>query len=946
MKIKHKKIAYKVLNIFVTFLFAFQIFYPFFYTIPVFAQTTESTKAVTDFVEETQTPATTTPPEVILTPTIEPIITPEITPTPAIEFTSIPENVLTPTINPTSTPVEILTPTPELTSIPSTAPPPAITTTPLVTLKVLDTASAPSGDIKSLSQENPTREKMNPSKKLKKQKPSYVEGEVIVKYKQDKINLKTPSGLAEAYIFEKKYSLEKTDELKDSNIQVFKSKVSTEEMIEKLKSDPNIEYVEPNYIRYPSTISTNDTYKNLLWGLDNTGQIVSGTAGSSDADIDAPEAWALSEGSTSVIVAVIDSGVAYSHPDLLANMWDGSSCKDENGDVLGSCNHGYDFENSDKTPLPDSSSHGTHIAGTIAAVKNNSKGIIGVAPQVKIMALKVSFTVVQIVEAIDYAIQNEAKVINASYGAEDYSLTEYDAINRFRAADGIFVAAAGNESVNNDGGVHTYPSDYDLDNIISVTATDQSDNLASFSNYGLTSVDLGAPGVNIYSTIPTETTVLNETFNSLVAPNIPSGWVKGGTSNNWGTYYFGGDIGNVLYGDLAYPYYNSRDTYVNSPTYNLVGGGASISFWAICDTEYTTSYWSDYMQLEYSSDGTNFSPATDPYFGGDFRWDEAYLDFLNDDSSPTGNANYYFEDVLIESEYLTSNFRLGFRWVSNSSDNDYDGCFLDDIEITKFSDGSDEKYEYEEGTSMATPHVAGGAALLLSINPDLTTAQVKTLLINYGDTKAPLIGKTVSGKRLNIFNSLSNAETPTEPTFDPSATTQFGPIHVLLDSTYESSIKYTTNGSTPACDLGTTYSSSFLVTPPVTVKAIGCSDLFSSPVASISYTSNVAASTWYLAEGSTGGFSVYVLVQNPTSSPANITATFMLTGGENISKSYTVPANSRYTIIPANEIGTGKAFSTKVESDQDIIVERAMYWDAGGVHWAGGHNTMGTTTTH
>ena len=257
--------------------------------------------------------------------------------------------------------------------------------------------------------------------------------------------------------------------------------------------------------------------------MENTGQSVSSTSGTSDADIDGKEAWGLSEGD-GVIVAVIDSGVAYNHPDLSANMWDGTDCTDENGDFLGSCNHGFDFEDNDKTPLPTSSSHGTHIAGTIAAAMDNGKGVIGVAPQAEIMALKTELTTGEIVSAIAFAEQNGAKVINASWtcyvlpdqggihadcsGSSDYGDQALsDAIGGF---PGLFVTAAGNgdgdnddEGDNHDSGqtIHSYPCDLALANIICVAATDQDDVLASFSDFGATSVDVGAPGVNILSTI-------------------------------------------------------------------------------------------------------------------------------------------------------------------------------------------------------------------------------------------------------------------------------------------------------------------------------------------------------------------------------------------------------------------------------------------------------------
>ena len=226
---------------------------------------------------------------------------------------------------------------------------------------------------------------------------NYVEGEILVKYRNNKINLQTVSGRTAALNFVRSKSLEQKEDLRKANTVVLKimDSKTVEQKIAELKNDPNVEYVQPNYQYYPSDINTNDTHRGLLWGLDNTGQTVGGTypvhTGLVDADIDAPEAWATINEATydPVIVAVIDTGVAYKHPDLINNMWDGPTCKNENGTaILGGCNHGYDYEDGDNTPLPTTSSHGTHIAGTIAAVKNNDKGIIGVAPNAKIMALK------------------------------------------------------------------------------------------------------------------------------------------------------------------------------------------------------------------------------------------------------------------------------------------------------------------------------------------------------------------------------------------------------------------------------------------------------------------------------------------------------------------------------------------------------------------------------
>ena len=365
----------------------------------------------------------------------------------------------------------------------------------------------------------------------------YVDGEILVKYKDNKINLNTSSGLTKSLDFVSSNSLEKKEDLVRNNISILKIKdaKTVEEKISELNTDPNVLYAEPNYKRYESEINTNDTYKDLLWGLDNTGQSVNGVSGTAGADIEASKAWAINEGTTApVTVAVIDVGVAYNHPDLAINMWDGTNCKDNLGNPLGGCIHGYDFENNDTDPLPSNNSHGTHVSGIIAAVKNNNKGVIGVAPNAKIMSIRFDLTVEEEVKAIDFAIQNGAKIINASYGGSSFSQTEYDAINLFKQSGGIFVAAAGNDSSSNDSSP-VYPSSYNLDNIISVAATDSSDNLASFSNYGATTVDVGAPGTNILSTMSDDNGGLNETYGYGSGTSMSTPYVSGLAALIWGT---------------------------------------------------------------------------------------------------------------------------------------------------------------------------------------------------------------------------------------------------------------------------------------------------------------------------------------------------------------------------------------------------------------------------
>lgn len=358
--------------------------------------------------------------------------------------------------------------------------------------------------------------------------------ELIVKFNEDDANLNLRSGRIEMEEVAQAVDGSVEEKLIGANSAVISidADANIDAAIATLEGNDSVEYVEPNYPRYIEAIATNDTLRGELWALENTGQSVNGTTGTAGADIDAINAWTLSLG-TSTVVAVIDNGVLYTHADLADNLWDGTSCVSETGAALGNCNHGYDFANNDTSPLPavstsTNATHGTHVAGIIAAGMNNATGTIGVAPKAKIMALRFGLDVASEVKAIDFAIQNGAKIINASFGGTSYAQAEYDAIARFRDAGGIFIASAGNggeDSIgdDNDGSTKMYPASYDLTNIVSVAATGQDDELAAFSNFGTTTVDIGAPGRRILSTVAasgTDPTYGYLSGTSMAAPHV------------------------------------------------------------------------------------------------------------------------------------------------------------------------------------------------------------------------------------------------------------------------------------------------------------------------------------------------------------------------------------------------------------------------------------------
>ncbi len=291
--------------------------------------------------------------------------------------------------------------------------------------------------------------------------------------------------------------------------------------IQEYSSNPNVLYAEPDYLvslppeqadkvsarveslEMASMRTPNDPDFPLQWGLKNTGQAP--FYGQSGADIKAADAWGTTTGSSSVIIAVVDTGVDYTHPDLAGNIWTNSGEIPNNGiddDRNGYVDdvRGWNFVSNNNNPMDDHG-HGTHCAGNIAAVGNNNLGITGTCWNARIMPLKFldasgSGSVSNAISAILYANRMGAQVISNSWGGSQYTQALKDAID---ASPAVVVCAAGNNGQNSDQ-YPQYPAAMTSSNIISVAATDSKDNLAGFSNYGTTSVDLAAPGVNIRST--------------------------------------------------------------------------------------------------------------------------------------------------------------------------------------------------------------------------------------------------------------------------------------------------------------------------------------------------------------------------------------------------------------------------------------------------------------
>lgn len=320
----------------------------------------------------------------------------------------------------------------------------------------------------------------------------------------------------------------------DAHVVHLDSGVSVEEALALARSDPRVEYAEPDYYIYPMDTMPNDPFFGEMWGLLNTGEPFGGKPG---ADISATRAWDITTGSSGVVVAVADSGIDSSHPDLSdpqlgSNIWvntrevPGNGVDDDSNGFVDDL-IGWDFFSNDNDPGADPLlgsfyRHGTHVSGTIGALGNNATGVTGVAWQVKLMSLKifglnsggqVTGTISDAVRAINYAIGERnrgtnVRVINASWAGSEQSQTLHDAIAAAAGAGITFVCASGNGGSDSRGddmdlGSKLYPAAWtDLPSLISVAALDRSDGLASFSNYGHMTVTVGAPGVGIFSTVP------------------------------------------------------------------------------------------------------------------------------------------------------------------------------------------------------------------------------------------------------------------------------------------------------------------------------------------------------------------------------------------------------------------------------------------------------------
>jgi hypothetical protein len=340
--------------------------------------------------------------------------------------------------------------------------------------------------------------------------PKYVPGQVLVRFRPGTSpgSIKGAHSAIGAKVLRRPQLVDRWEQIR------LPEGLSVEDAIRSYRRNPDVLYAEPNYIVHPLA-EPNDPDFSSLWGLHNTGQ----EGGTPDADIDAPEAWDLTTGSPDVVVAVLDSGIDYTHEDLAANLWrneaecGGQSGVDDDGNGYTDDCYGIDTANLDSDPMDDLG-HGTHVAGIIGAVGNNAVGVSGVNWNVKLLPCKFinaygGGDIAGAIACLDYVRALKDRGVNVvatnnSWGLWYYTQSLVDAIEAHRQHGILFVAAAGNEFSDNDVWP-AYPANLYLPNVISVAATTRTDDTATFSNLGRHTVHLGAPGRDILSTTPNNT---------------------------------------------------------------------------------------------------------------------------------------------------------------------------------------------------------------------------------------------------------------------------------------------------------------------------------------------------------------------------------------------------------------------------------------------------------
>ncbi len=545
---------------------------------------------------------------------------------------------------------------------------------------------------------------------------------------------------------------------------------SAGDALDALHNDPSVQAASRDGYNSLDSLP-NDPMFGELWGLSNSGGGIDGFSGAiAGADISAPLAWDRTTGSPSTVIADIDSGYRFDSPDLGPVAWTnpgeiaGNSTDDDHNGFVDDV-HGYDFvgssadsPTSDNDPADDnliSGGHGVHTAGTMGAAGNNEVGISGVAQNVRIMPLRVCAnstankdetrcpTSSQIA-AINYAGAMGARAANVSLGGTTFNAPERDAIAANPQT--LFVISAGNDGKDNGFEPH-YPCNYDplaegksaVDNVICVAATDQADQLAGFSDWGTSSVDLGAPGTETLSTFPVLTATSIDDFET---NDFSSKWE---TTAGTGT-------GRAPAGDGPLTSFGMNDSPGAAPSPSSVHQSTLTSGIAVPSGSGACTLSG--LRFRHADTGSSFSYAV---------LSDGTPVFTNTGSENTsGTKMVHFNTVPIKGLGGHS-VKVSFGYNAGPSPTAESGIWLDDLKLTCYAPLSTPPgYEFLQGTSMAAPHVTGAAGLLFSLKPAATVTGVRNALLDGVDAIPSLTGKTTSGGRLDVAKAMEKL-VPLEP---------------------------------------------------------------------------------------------------------------------------------------------------------------------------------------
>ncbi|HLP97227.1 MAG TPA: S8 family serine peptidase [Sideroxyarcus sp.] len=526
---------------------------------------------------------------------------------------------------------------------------------------------------------------------------------------------------------------------------------TVEQAVTTYANDPNVAYAQPNYIYHTQAVPTDPQYAaGQIWAAKNTGQtMLTGTypvaTGTTGADLNLESAWDIQTDCSSVVVAVLDTGINYNSTDLANNMWTSVT------DTLHGRNFAPDVATGVNSDPMDLAGHGTHVAGIIAAQANNGIAGVGVCWTAKLMAVRVldatgSGTTATIIPGINYAVTNGAKVINMSLGGTGaYDAAYSAAITNALNNDVLVVVAAGNDNQDNDTTPH-WPCNFTQSNLICVAALDQNDALATFSDYGSTSVDVGAPGTNIYSTWAGTTTLITD-FHVVDYPTAgtlavaPVGWTYSSTSaTGWG-----GSAGGGLFTPAA-----------SWSTANYVASTDARAYKSFSLTGYSAALLQVGAAVNVQNGDTfdvNYSSAGgDPFAAG----------------TNVASLTNRYDGVLTYTTYAELNITpcisatcsVGFQLNSAVTSAGDKGVFLTNFTIKALTNTTN-AYNTINGTSMATPQVAGVAALVRARNPSYTYADTANAIKNGGRSVAALSGKSTTGKAVDARGALTYINRPT-----------------------------------------------------------------------------------------------------------------------------------------------------------------------------------------